>query len=129
MSIEALARARSMLGVPFRLHGRRREGMDCIGLAAFAWNVDAPTGYPLRCGSRALIDRGLAERGFVPASPAPGRILLIVPGPGQLHLAIAGEDGAMIHADAVARRVVERPAPLPWPVLAAWTREEGAWRR
>lgn len=122
--MRALARARSALGVQFRLHGRGRGGMDCVGLVAFAWDIEVPTGYPLRCAALERIERCLAGCGFGPAVTAPGRILLIAAGPGQLHLAIAGEQGGVIHADAAARRVVERPAPLPWPVLAAWTREE-----
>jgi len=124
MSAAVLARARQAIGVPFRLHGRARDGMDCVGLAAFAWDVAAPTGYPARSGARDRIERVLADLGFVPATIAPGRIVLIETGPRHVHLAIANEAGGVVHADAVARRVIERPAPLPWPVLAAWTREE-----
>ena len=28
--------------------------------------------------------------------------------------------GGIIHADAMLRRVVERPGPVPWPVLGRW---------
>lgn len=124
MSARALERARSAVGVRFRLHGRGPEGMDCIGLVAFAWELAVPTGYPARSAPRDRIERALAALGFVPGAEPPGAILLIAAGPGQLHLAIATGDGGAIHADAAARRVIERPAPLPWPVLSAWAREE-----
>lgn len=125
MSLRALEQARAMLGVRFRLHGRERDGVDCIGLVGVAWCVAVPTGYPLRSAPRDRIERALADLDFVASEAGPGAILLIAAGPGQLHLAIANGAGGAIHADAVARRVVERPAPLPWPVLGAWTREEG----
>jgi hypothetical protein len=40
-----------------------------------------------------------------------------------LHLGISTGDG-LIHADAVARRVVERAAPLPWRIVTSWIRED-----
>ena len=121
-SSRALTRAREALGVPFRLHGRDLRGLDCVGLAAWAWDVPAPTGYALRASPAARIARELAALGFVPGL-APGAVLLVAPGAGQLHLGIS-TGGGMIHADAVARRVVERGAPLPWPILAGWIRED-----
>lgn len=124
MSTRALARARAAMGVPFRLHGRTpAEGMDCVGLVAFAWEVAAPAAYPLRAAPRARIERELAALGFATGEPVPGAVVLVAPGPGQLHLAISAGNG-VIHADAMARRVVERGGPLPWPILAAWIREE-----
>jgi cell wall-associated NlpC family hydrolase len=120
-SFRALTRAREALGAPFRLHGRDLRGMDCVGLVAWAWDVPAPTGYALRASPVARIERELAALGFV-VGMAPGAIVIIAPGAGQLHLGISTGRG-LIHADAVARRVVERDAPLPWPILAGWIRE------
>ena len=97
------------MGTPFRLHGRDLRGMDCVGLVAWAWEVAAPTGYALRASPAARIERELAALGFVA-------------GAGQLHLGISTREG-LIHADVVARRVVERAAPLPWAVLSGWIRE------
>ncbi|WP_366931231.1 peptidoglycan endopeptidase [Sphingomonas sp.] len=96
--------------------------MDCVGLVAWAWEVAAPTGYALRASPHERIARELARLGFV-RGEGPGATLLAAPGPGQLHLGISTGDG-IIHADASLRRVVERAAPLPWPIVAAWIRED-----
>jgi hypothetical protein len=120
------AAALAVVGARFRLHGRNpREGLDCVGLVAHAlaqggWRGrEVPTGYALRGGDparvAALLDAMLA-RG---AGEAAGDILLAVPGPGQLHLAIRTARG-IVHADAQMRRVVERPGPVPWPLIGAW---------
>lgn len=119
---EALARARAVLEVPFRLHGRDPlRGFDCVGLVAHAWAVEAPTGYAMRGAPRERIERLLSDLGFAPADPSPGAVVLIAAGPGQLHLAVWTGAG-VIHADAAARRVVERALPLPWPILTTWIR-------
>ena len=53
------------------------------------------------------------------AAPRAGDLLLCRAGPGQLHLMI-DSGGGVIHADAMLRRVVERPGPPPWPVVGRW---------
>jgi murein DD-endopeptidase / murein LD-carboxypeptidase len=55
--------------------------------------------------------------------PAAGDLLLMRSGPGRLHLAIEAP-GGIVHADAGLGRVVERPGPPPWPVLARFRRED-----
>lgn len=114
-------RARAAVGTRFRLHGRDpAEGLDCVGLAAWAFGVEVPSGYRLRGGSIADVAAVAARLRLVRVSvEQPGDILLLASGPGQLHLAVR-TDGGIVHADAALRRVVERPGPLPWPVLAAW---------
>lgn len=99
-----VAAARAAIGAGFRPHGRDvAGGLDCVGLAALALGRAA---------------------GLVPvADIRPGDLLLCRSGPGQLHLAIRS-DGGIIHADATARRVVERPGAVPWPVLSGWRRAE-----
>lgn len=120
------AAALATVGARFRLHGRDPgEGLDCVGLAAHAlaaggWRGGAvPTGYAVRGGDRgrvaALLDAALVRC----AGDGTGDILLVAAGPGQLHLAVRTERG-IVHADAGLRRVVERPGPLPWPVIGAW---------
>nr|WP_294809718.1 peptidoglycan endopeptidase [uncultured Sphingomonas sp.] len=129
----AVAAARAALGVRFRLHGRSAEGLaeglDCIGLAALALRAEGfegavPSGYALRSGDAARVGAAIEALGLVPAAePRPGDLLLFKAGPGQLHFAIQAEAG-VIHADAMLRRVVERPG-LPWPVIGRWRLARG----
>lgn len=121
----ALTAARGALGVRFRLHGRDEEGLDCVGLAALAMRAegfegDVPSGYALRRGDADGVCAAIEAAGLVRGAEAhAGDLLLLRTGPGQLHLAIDAGDG-MIHADAMLRRVVERPGVLPWPVVGRW---------
>lgn len=124
----ALARARAVIGVRFRLHGRDpASGLDCVGLAGHALGIDAlPSGYPLRMRGpeqALIVIRGLplgqGEGG------AGDLLLLLNGGAGQLHFAIANGVGSAcgaVHADLAMRRVVERPGPLPWPIIGRWHR-------
>lgn len=113
----------------FRLHGRDPEGgFDCVGLVA--WTLGAaglsvpavPTGYGWREAGAARAAAALAGAGLRPVAAgeatAPGDVLLFAPRRGQAHLGIASA-GGVIHADAMLRRVVERP-DRPWPVTGAW---------
>lgn len=126
------ARALSCVGVQFRPQGRtRKDGLDCIGLAAFACGISAervPSRYAQRSGRRERIEQGLAQLGLcrlAPGDAQAGDILIFEPGVGQLHLAVRTHAG-IVHADAGLRKVVERPLPLPWPVLSAWRFPETA---
>jgi hypothetical protein len=120
----AVAAARGALGVRFRLHGRGTEGLDCVGLATLALRAEGfggavPSGYALRSGNVGRAQAAIEALGLIAAAEArPGDLLLVRAGPGQLHFAIQTETG-VIHADALLRRVVERP-DLPWPVLGRW---------
>lgn len=126
----ALVAARAAVGTGFRLHGRSIEsGLDCVGLVELALRAEgfagtAPSGYALRSGDAGAAARQLAQAGLAPAQPPfPGDVMLLRVGPAQLHLAIAGETG-IIHADAMLRRVVERPS-IDWPVLGRWRLRQG----
>ena len=119
---EIVARARALVGTRFRPQGRMAaDGLDCIGVAALA--VDArnvPRDYALRGGSAARLTAELRAAGLSAVSEmAAGDVLILAPGPGQLHLGLFTGNG-LIHGDAGVRRVVERPLPLPWPVLGIW---------
>ncbi|MDR6128707.1 lipoprotein Spr [Sphingomonas sp. SORGH_AS802] len=117
-----VARARAALAVPFRLHGRDGAGLDCVGLAAHALRLEAPSGYPLRGGEPDLVRARLdAVLHRVEGPPVAGDLLMMRTGPGQLHLGIWTGAG-LVHADAGLRRVVERPGAPPWPVLGCWRR-------
>jgi len=120
----AVAAARGAVGVRFRLHGRDPAfGLDCVGLAAIAAQAAGfagaiPADYAIRGGDpSAAIDRAGLMRVAVPQA---GDLLLFAAGPVQFHLAVM-VPGGIVHADAMLRRVVERPGDPPWPMLAAWS--------
>jgi murein DD-endopeptidase / murein LD-carboxypeptidase len=115
-------RARALIGIRFRPQGRSpATGLDCIGVAAAAIDVrDPPRDYALRGGSAARLGAALAAAGLRPvAAGRPGDVLVLAPGPAQLHLGILPGD-RLVPADAGLRRVVERPGPAPWPILSIW---------
>lgn len=125
------AAARALVGVRFRVHGRDpAHGLDCVGLVAVALRAGGfagvvPTGYPLRGGTMARL-AGLIEAAGLVRAPdsAIGDVVLCITGPAQFHFAIDGGE-ALIHADAVLRRVVERPHPVPWPPIGRWRLPHG----
>jgi cell wall-associated NlpC family hydrolase len=118
-----LVAARSLVGVRFRAQGRDPAvGLDCVGvvvvaLARVGAEVRLPRDYRLRRGTLPplTLPPGLAACDGMRA----GDVLLLRVSPAQLHLAVRGER-SLIHADAVAGRVVERPGAAPWPLVAAW---------
>ncbi len=116
-----LARARAVLGCPFRPQGRAPDtGFDCVGLAGWAYGIEAARDYRLRSNDLARLERGLAAAGLARGDArAAGDLLVLRGGAGQIHLGIDSGEG-LVHADAALRRVVERPDPLPWPLIARW---------
>ncbi|MCI4589838.1 C40 family peptidase [Sphingobium sp. BYY-5] len=117
----AVAVARALIGVPFRLHGRDRAGLDCVGLAALAiGRVDVPCAYGLRSGDVARAEGWLRAAGLRRvASGRAGDLALVQPGPLQLHLMIGTGEG-FVHAHAGLGRVVEMPGASPWPIMGWW---------
>lgn len=119
------ARARALVGTRFRAQGRGAgEGLDCVGLVAAALGRSGVRrDYALRGGCADELATELRRAGLHPAAePAPGDLLVMRPGPGQLHLGVWTGAG-LVHADAGLRRVVERPGRPPWPVLGVWREE------
>lgn len=121
MTPRRLAReAERLIGKPFRLHGRDpKTGVDCIGLLAVALkrggqSAPLPTGYPMRLRSLSPWLPEPEACGFTVAEQpfAPGDVIMLQPGPGQFHLAIADRTLGWVHAHAGLRRVV-RDAVLP----------------
>jgi cell wall-associated NlpC family hydrolase len=115
-----VARARAAIGTPFRVHGRGLDGLDCVGLAGWAFETQVPTGYRLRSSDRARFADLATAAGLRAVDDArAGDLLLLAVGPGQLHLAIATDIG-IVHADAGLKRVVERPGVPDWPIVGRW---------
>ena len=119
---EVIIRARALIGTRFRPQGRNDgEGLDCVGVVAAAIGVrNAPRDYAMRGGSAGRLATELDAAGLHPVeSMEPGDVLVLEPGPAQLHLGLFTGTG-LIHGDAGLRRVVERPLPLAWPLLGIW---------
>lgn len=125
MSGDVVARARAAMGARFRARGRALEdGLDCVGLAGWAYEAAVPSSYAMRSGDIDRVRAAVAAAGLVAAKGrAAGDLVLLGSGPGQLHLGIDSGTG-LIHADAMLRRVVERPDPLPWPEIGRWRKSE-----
>jgi cell wall-associated NlpC family hydrolase len=124
-----LARAATgLIGAPFRLHGRDpATGLDCIGVLAASLKAcgkatDLPSGYALRNRALPRLDRFIAGCGLEPVSGTreQGDVLLVCPGPGQFHLAIAADDDRFVHAHASIRRVILGHIPAHWRVIGHW---------
>lgn len=128
MSDNAVMRARALIGVRFRLHGRNPGyGLDCVGLVAHVFGRDSiPTGYDLRGFREAELESALSDAGFSRLSGRAGKgdVLVMVPGPLQLHLGVWTGTG-LVHADAGLRRVVETPGWPRWEVRSCWRPEQG----
>ncbi len=78
--------------------------------------------YGLRSSDPEVLNGEFDRSGFlrlVPAAAEAGDVLVVRPGPMQLHVVILTDIG-FLHADASLRRVVEVPGQVPWPVLSAW---------
>lgn len=119
--MSALERARQAVGTRFRRQGRGPDSYDCVGLVGWAHDLAVPGDYPAWSSDPARVAAALRSAGFHAATQAEaGDVLVLQSGPGQLHLAIATGQG-IVHADAVARAVVERRG-VPWPVIAIWRR-------
>lgn len=122
--------AQSLVGVPFRLHGRCLvNGLDCVGLVASslgragAKTVTTPSGYALRNRSIDHLLGFATANGFAETnSPVwAGDLLLCAVSAAQFHLVICGPDRrSYIHAHAGLRKVVSTPGDLPWSPLKHW---------
>lgn len=126
---EIAAAAKSLVGVPFRLHGRdRRIGLDCLGVVALAHGgaMEVPATYRLRAlegGERdSLVAAAARSMGLAPADgPAvPGDVLMLRPGACQLHFAVAVDRRRIVHPHAGLGRVVLGPIPEDWPLAGLW---------
>ena len=128
-----LARARVLVGVPFRLQGRNIDrGIDCVGLAILAGGVTQPPkpDYRRRGNHFApLIERSdLWFRRVSPRRARAGDIAVIEWGARNWHLVVLDE-GGIIHADGRVGRVVTRPGAIPGTVRAVLRRRRRTKRK
>ena len=125
--------AESLVGVPYRLHGRDpTRGLDCAGVVAVALagvgvRSRMPEGYPLRVldGERYLRFAAANELVAVTGAMRAGDIVFCRPSGGQFHLMVASGSTRWVHAHAGLRRVVALDGECPWPVVAHWRLNEG----
>lgn len=120
--------ATTLLDVPFRLHGRTVEaGLDCVGVVArclseAGCNFAPPANYRVRGNfeerANAFFETG-HFRTVEDSSLVAGDILLLRPGPRQIHMAVVTPAGA-VHAHMGLGRVVLSPLPLSWPSIGQW---------
>jgi len=125
------AAAAALVGVPFRLHGRNLDGVDCVGLVALALGAigrkpSVPVGYRLRALTLGPLLQFAERNGFVisPGAERPGDLVLVHPCPLQAHLVIASAQGGFVHAHAGLGRVIHEQRHCPWPIAARWRLNE-----
>jgi hypothetical protein len=120
--------AETLLGCPFRLHGRDPlSGLDCVGvvmasLQLIGSNPADAVGYGFRNRDYRPYLKLIGTAGFSPhCGPLKtGDLLATVPGPAQLHLLTCATDGGLIHAHAGLGRVVKSPFPITDPLVGQW---------
>ncbi|EIZ78296.1 hypothetical protein WSK_3178 [Novosphingobium sp. Rr 2-17] len=128
MGTDLAAAALTLVGVPFRLHGRdSRVGLDCIGVLEAALkqcgaSIRLPNGYTLRSRTQPDLTGLVAKIGMAPAGGdvRTGDVLMLRPSLCQHHLVIATGRTRVVHAHAGLRRVVEALHPAAWPIVAHW---------
>lgn len=123
MATDYVARARALVGVRFRPQGRGPDALDCAGLVLAAFDISAeaaPRDYRLRGEHRQVLEAQLRThfRRVPVKTLRAGDVMILQPGPNQLHLAVRSPDG-FVHAHAGIGKVVETPGMPEWPLLSA----------
>jgi cell wall-associated NlpC family hydrolase len=125
-----IARARELLGAPYRHRGRSERGVDCIGLVVYALAPlrdlhdrrvysPAPDGVQLR-------DALTAHFGDPVSDLQPGDVVLMRWHQHPNHVALVTDYPtgglALLHSYAQAKHVVEHRLAEPWPrrIVAGW---------
>lgn len=112
-----LARARALIGTPFKLQGRDPAiGIDCVGLVILAGDIiAAPRPDYRRRGDHLVPFLSRSARWFrrvAPRQSRAGDVVIIECGQRSWHVGILDGE-ALIHADPNVGRVVRRPGELP----------------
>ena len=111
----------SFVDVPWRLHGRNRNGVDCAGLAVLAYRecggeIGDRMDYDARMPDpKKLVDIVQAAcEPYTQHQMGPGKLLLTRWGssPYPRHVCLTVDDGMIVHCDAKLRRVVCQPVAL-----------------
>lgn len=124
--MSAVARARSLIGCPYRTHGRNpRHGLDCLGLVLWCFGLDGQNdGFrdSKDVSSESLVRTIRASFYGVP-EPKTGDLIVMRRGR-RWHFAIVDDD-TIIHADARLKRVARRRGEMPWPLHSVWRPRTG----
>lgn len=124
MTIDYAARARALVGTPFRPQGRSGEGLDCVGVVLATFDIPAEVvrrDYRLsgdhRDPIRLELDRHF--RRVARTQVRSGDVMLLNASLRQMHLAIR-TDAGFVHAHAGIRKVVEAPGSPEWPLIGVY---------
>lgn len=128
MRQDVVDEARKWLGVPWRHHGRNRQGVDCVGLGVVVARALAITQYDSLDYSRVphpgLLDHLRIVADEIPiASIEPGDFIAIEDSAYPYHVAFVSEKYGVlhiIHAHARRRMVIEEPYTHEWPGLTRY---------
>lgn len=123
MRQQIINEARTWLGVPWRHHGRNRQGIDCVGVGVVVTRdlgiADYDTLTYGRVPSPGLLDglRNIANEISL-QDALPGDFLVMRDSAYPYHVAFLSEKHGVrhiIHAHARRRMVVEEPYMHEWP--------------
>ena len=122
---DALERARTLIGTPFRPQGRDPKcGLDCVGFILSSYGLDAATNpqtYRLRGPDVSTARTWFPSvfRRVCRTERRPGDVLLVKVATEQIHLIMLSAHG-FVHADLRLGLVVEVPGAPPWPIVAVY---------
>jgi cell wall-associated NlpC family hydrolase len=127
--VTAIARARQMLEVPFLHLGRDANGIDCVGLVAYAYGYPVallqpyprdPYGGQLQAGLRRACGAPVAVAPVPPHALQPGALVAMAYGRPVRHVGLVAPHPtlagqlSLIHTDSRVGHVVEHILDAKW---------------